>query len=115
MNDKAKIIVKKRYVFEFNDKNDRRTWHILCFNGAQEYACKSFSCDDSYRDDADDYVEEFLKNGGNHYKYNIPWDMYYDVNKEDYNNVYVLPDKPLSNLEEYRVYPEPYKEDDTWI
>ncbi len=99
-------VPSKHYVFEFNDKFDSRTWHILCFDGENKYACKSFSCNNSYSSDAYDYVEEFLKDGGNHYKYELPWDIYCAINKEDYDGVYVLPDKPLNNLEGFRVYPK---------
>ena len=100
---------ERHYVFEFDDKVDSSIWLILCFDGTNRYAHKSFNCDEDYRDDAEDYVEEFLKNGGNHYKYSIPWDMCYEINNEDCDGVYVLPDKPLSNLEEYRIYSESYK------
>lgn len=99
-------VPSKHYVFEFNDKFDSRTWHILCFDGEHRYACESFSCDENYRNGANICVKEFLKNGGNHYIYNIPWNMYYEINKEDDDGIYVLSDKPLSDLEGYRVYPK---------
>lgn len=109
--EREKPTAPNRYVFEFNDKDNSRTWHIICYDGVQRYSCKDFSCDDSYWDDADDYVKEFLRNGGTHYKYNIPWNMYRDINKGETDGIYVLPNKPLSNLEEYRVYSDLRKEE----
>ncbi len=100
---------KKPYIFEFNDTDGSKTWCVLGFDGIHKNACKTFELEgmplwgyNRNKKEADKFVRNFLKDGGNHYQYNLPWKLFRRIR---YLNI--LPDKPLNELEEYRVSPKP--------
>ena len=87
-----------RYAFIFNF--DHGGWNIICFNEDGDYK-KIFNCDEDYFDDALDYVDLFLENGGNCYEYNIPtYEEYRSVVDDDL--FYELKDAPIKEFEKYR-------------
>ena len=88
----------QRYFFIFYFDN-RCGWNFICFNENGSYK-KYFTCDEDGHDNSLDYIELFLENGGNLYKYNVP--TYEDLcNAVD--DIFSLKDSPIEELEKYRV------------
>lgn len=90
--------MNSRYAFIFTFGN--RGWNIICFNENGSYK-KYFTSDEDYFDDALDYVDLFLENGGNRYEYKIPsYEKFTSVVTDDL--LFKLKDAHIKEFEKYR-------------
>ena len=90
---------KKRWVFMFELEGERYRdgWDVYCFENGGSYK-KFFNNAEDDWDDALDYVDLFLENGGNRYHYVIPESsqgLFFEMDCEELEE---LDDKPIEKL-----------------
>lgn len=83
------------FIFEYG-----RDWMVVCYESSENRQCftktKYFNSAEDFWDNALDYVNLFLKNGGNKYWYELPdYDYICDI------DIFNLDDKPIEELAEY--------------
>lgn len=83
--------MKERYTFMFEYENE---WMIVLYENGRNV--KYFNNSDNDWDDALDYVDLFLENGGNMYQYELP-SYSYIIDLDIFN----LKNQPLEELAEY--------------
>ena len=83
------------FIFYFEDGG----WNFLTFDktGLDKY----FSSDEDDHDNAWDYIDRFLENGGNLYEYNLPSYETLDEYAPDYEDLEKLEDKPIPEFDAY--------------
>lgn len=77
------------FIFDYDD-----SWMVVCYKSKYDY--KYFNSAEDDWDNALDYVDMFLENGGNKYYYELPsYDYLEDI------DVFALPNEPISTLSEF--------------
>lgn len=89
--------MRERYGFIFEYENE---WMIVLYENGNEK--KYFNKDEDYWDDALDYVDIFLENGGDLYQYKLP--SYSCIENLD---IFNLKNQPIEGLSEYLHKTEP--------
>lgn len=77
------------FIFDYDD-----SWMVVCYKSKYDY--KYFNSAEDDWDNALDYVDMFLENGGNKYYYELPsYDYLEDI------DVFALPNEPIATLSEF--------------